>query len=135
MPLGSYVGWALEAEEPPEAGFAVEGLLTAWSQEQRGQALCCASGRCGTEGAAPGHAEQRWLRALCAVCLSPLARAAEAPDTHSVRHRLLWLKAGLPEVPSFPGRRFGASIRSFTLGITSCPPPQGAVTTGSVILA
>lgn len=39
MPLGSYVGWALEAEEPPEAGFAVEGLLTAWSRS-RGGRIC-----------------------------------------------------------------------------------------------
>lgn len=135
VPLGNYVEWALEAEEPPEAGFAVEGLLTAWKQEQRGQALCCSSGRCGTESAAPGDAEQRWLQALCAAWLLSLTRAAEAPDTHSIRHRLLWLKVGLPEMPSFPGCRFGASIRSFTLTITSCPLHQDTVTTGSVILA
>lgn len=64
-----------------------------------------------------------------------LARAAEAPDTLSVRHGLLWLKAGLPELPRFPVPRFGAGIRSFSASITSCPPRQGAVTAGSVILA
>lgn len=104
---------------------SVEGLLTPWKREQRGQTLCCDSGRCSTENPAPGDAEQRWLQALCATWILAVAWAAEAPDTHLGSRSLLWLEVGLPEMPRFAVPWFRAVTRSFIASITFCPLRQG----------
>lgn len=80
----------------------------------------------------PGDREQSPLWALCTVWLS---HRPSRLLTHIQGQALLWLEAGLPGVASFPVPRFGAGIRSFTASVPSWSPHQGAVTTGSIILA
>lgn len=73
--------WAPEAEEPSEAALAVEGLLSAWKQEQRGQTLCVPLAGAVQKVQPWGQGTKPSVSPLHCVAL---ARAIEAPDPHSV---------------------------------------------------